>query len=265
MHKDIAKKPGRSSQKRASTFTSQVAVRLAERHVIDYAYQQICSVPKFGSMDNSCTTGATPSGSSFSLHISLEEDRDGNYDYQVQIQGNGSLKTTDLNNSLYPDLIEFLICYFESKESVPTTIACSTEFRDEFGAVHRAHHDYKGNGFWHDWCWASYLKEDSEDEFQNVPAKVLCFLRSVTFADGTHVPDYNHVVLHASQWDVKALSLLTRQWKMVEGNKRLYNGIPYDVVDVSAINGNCFVVPFNDSNDNIMQISEKEVWWSSFE
>jgi hypothetical protein len=229
MHKQMAKYPGRHSQKRHETFTHQAAIRLADRNVVDYAYEMIINHPSNKQLS---PPNQTDRCSRFRLDIDCS-----NSEYEVAIVGFGTLSKEDLSASLYPNLIEFIISYAAEKGDVPNQIMCSSEAKDADGVLYRAHHNYRQSGFWHDWAYVSYANS-STDGFSNVPCKVLGFL-----PNGFGNSNECLVVCHPCEWRSQRLSTLVRSRCLVRPDARFHNAIPYDIVPLSALTGHCLVVP----------------------
>ena len=92
MHKDVAKKSGRVSQKRHATFTLQAASRLADWHIIDLAYNQLVLLPKKKEPAEE-DVAADACGSSYVVGVCLGEDSydEENLRYEVSLAGRGVL------------------------------------------------------------------------------------------------------------------------------------------------------------------------------
>jgi hypothetical protein len=251
MHKDVAKRPGRLSQKRHATFTLQAANRLADSLVLDFAHKHL--VDEVPTNDNNTSHRI---GSSFVLCVSANA----NGFLNVSIVGNGSLSDQDLSRELYPGLVEFVVAYF-SRVSVDTfsNILCCTEYIDESNNIYRAHHCYRLSGFWHDWAWVSYKTEAAEDGFRDVPAKILCFL-----PHGIPGDTRCHVVCHPCNWRSQNVTQLVKSWTLLACHEATTNQIPYDVVPVTALFGHCFVVPDLRDPGTIYQFLDKKQWPDKF-
>jgi hypothetical protein len=255
MHKDIAKKPGRQSQKRHATFTLQAANRLADRHALDLVENLLTPKEPVDENDDDVKRKASPSGSTFLLRVDSLLSNGGDTSYRVTVDGCGVLSSDDLGKHLYPDLIEFIVAYFATTDTVPKVITCRTEYRDEDGITYRAHHQYRGNGIWHDWGWVSYENESNEDGFVDVPAKLLCFL-----PDGVPGNNSCHAVCHPCQWKNEMVSKLIRKWSLVPCSKDSVNKIPFDIVPVSSLFGQCFIVPDLQEDGTVYEVLDKELW-----
>jgi hypothetical protein len=253
MHKDVAKMPGRRSQKRHETFTLQAANRLADRHVIDRLYKEIVETneeKEDGLGEQECKQ--TCSGSSFELEIVEESPNK----YEVSVHGCGVLSSVALEKKLYPNLVEFIVHFFTKFDVMPKKIRCSSEFVDESGNIFRAHHDYRAGGFWHDWGMVSYVDETSQEGFSNVPAKILCFL-----PHGVPGDSMCHVVCHPCQWRKQSVSKLVSKWTLVpSGNGTAGHNIPYDVVPISSLLNHCLIVPDLELPDVVYEVTEKKKW-----
>jgi hypothetical protein len=258
MHKDVAKKPGRQSQKRHATFTLQSANRLADRHVIDRAYQQLVTLPDRNDVD---TNLSSHNGSNFTLEIEVQENMpDKEKSYRARVVGKGVLASQNLRAALYPDLVQYIVCYFSTQYDImPLSIRCCSEVSDDDGTIIRAHHDFRSTGFWHDWAWVSYEDDNAEDGFTNVPAKILCFL-----PDGVPGNDICHVVCHPCQWRKSNVSSLVRKWTLMACDKAITNGIPYNIVPVTALFGHCLVVPDLREPGVVYEVLNKEKWSEMF-
>jgi len=140
-------------------------------------------------------------------------------------------------------------------DKVPKVITCQSEYRDEDNITYHAHHQYRGNGIWHDWGWVSYKNESNEDGFVDVPAKLLCFL-----PDGVPGNSSCHVVCHPCEWKNEMVSKLMRKWSLVQSSKDSVNKIPFDVVPVSSLFGQCFIVPDLQEDGSVYEVFDKDVW-----
>lgn len=261
MHKDVAKKPGRKSQKRHATFTLQAANRLADRHVIDLAHSRFSSSVSTENLDTSTTFSPyVLAGSTFVLDVSTDPaDNTRQTCFQVSIRGMRGLASKALDQLLYPGLVEFIVAHFSTYEGfeMPNTIRCCSEFHDqESGYLFRAHHDYRATGFWHDWVLASYKDDETEEGFSNVPAKLLCFL-----PDGVPGDHGNcYAVCHPCGWASHSVSQLVTKWTLVPCAQSSINGIPYDVIPVSSLFAHCLVLPDLDEPGVVYQVADKNMW-----
>ena len=262
MHKDVAKKPGRVSQKRHATFTMQAASRLADRHIIDLAYNQLVLLPEKKEPAEE-DVAADACGSSYVVGVCLGEDSydEENLRYEVSLAGRGVLSYQNLVELLYPDLVKYVASFFLDHDvAVPANINCCSEFVDESGTIFRVHYDYRATGFWHDWVWVSYTDDDAEEGFTEVPAKTLCFL-----PDGIPGDSRCHAVCHPCQWVKKKISQLVTQWTLVPCSQAsLGNGIPYDVVPVTSLHGHCLVVPDLVEPGVVYAVLDKTEWSEKF-
>jgi hypothetical protein len=252
LHKDVAKKPGRRSQKRHETFNHQCAVRLADRHILDFAYKMLNDDP---TCPKASGEKKAAEGSHFTLLVQETPDT---LHYEVSVVGTRSLSSEDLANKLYPNLVEYIVSYMSEAGDVHNKVRCCSEWIDEHGVLYRGHHNYRGNGFWHDWAWVSYTN-DSEEGFANVPAKILCFL-----PHGFDNMSETLVVCHPSNFRHRSLSLLVTEWQLVAPTSTMYNAIPYDVVPASSLCGHCLIVPDLFQESKIYEIAEKDSWENYF-
>jgi len=254
MHQDVAKKPGRAAQKRHESFTMQAAERLANRHMIDFIYNHLVGHPTPKEKDNHESLMA----SKFVISITTTPDSD---DIDCKVTGLGALSSTKLKRVVYPGLLEFIVSYFSLHypNNTPKNIICSSEAVDEDGNIYRAHHDYRGTGFWHDWAMASFLKEGKQNEFSDVPVKILCFLPEGTPSDGSV-----HVVCHACKWRCTRVTAIVNQWKLVPENEASVNGIPYDIIPISALTSHCLIVPDTDEPGSVLEVIQKNDWAGKF-
>jgi hypothetical protein len=254
MHKEIAKKPGRKSQKNHATFTKQAASRLAQRYIIDIAHNRL--VPE--NETQKCSKSRL--GSSFTLNIALSSQQRPP-SYNVSVSSFSGVVGKDLCRDLYPDLAEFIVSFFAQFKKMPTSILCCSEALDETGNLYRAHHDYRGSGFWNDWAWVSYSRENVEGGFTNVPAKLLCFL-----PHGLPGNEDCHVVCHPCKWPERnnKVSSLVSKWKLVPPSEATYNKIPYDIVPVSSIFSHCLIVPDLEVAGVVYEILEQDKWSTKF-
>ena len=135
------------------------------------------------------------------------------------------------------------------------TVMCVSEYCDDDHTIYRAHHDYRGNGVWHDWAWVSYQKDNAAEGYANVPAKILCFLPN-------GVPDDEdcHAVVHACKWQKKRETNLVAKWTMVPPAEATYNDIPYDVVPVTSLMGHCLVIPDLMEQGIVYEVLDKDKW-----
>ena len=258
MHKDIAKKPGRKTQKQHATFTLQAANRLADRHVIDVAYKYLVEMPDEQKLPSTPKGSTLGSGSTFVLHVTEHCINGNEYSYDVSVCGKGVLASEKLENKLYPGLIEFLVAYFSKFDEVPTTIRCCSEYTDDSGNSFRGHHDYRASGFWHDWALTSYV-DDSDEGFSNVPSKILCFL-----PDGIPGDNQCYVVCHPCKWGKKKISQLAHSWELSPCSEATVNGIPYDIVPASSLHCHCLVVPDLEEAGTVYEIADKSKWAELF-
>jgi hypothetical protein len=238
MHIDIAKKPGRRSQKRHASFIVQSANRLVDRQILDLAYSIFLGKEEETKKTKNKAEGPEAGGSKYVLKVTV--DNNGLHPkYEVKIHGYGSLFYVDLPNLIYPRLVEFIVSFFSHHEApMPTNITCLSEYTDDERNIYRAHPSYRSNGSWNDWVWVSYMKDGREEEYASVPAKILCFL-----PHGIPGDDSIHAVVHPCQWQKKTVSRLVNKWKLLPDSKASYNGIPYDIVPVSSFDGHCLVIP----------------------
>jgi len=256
MHKDVAKKPGRSSQKRHATFTLQAAQRLADRHVIDQAYQDLVASHQMTVDQPINSSTSAREGSAFILEITKDDDF-----YKVSTLGLGVMSSLDLDDRLYPDLVQYIVCYLSDEcENMPRHVRCCSEIVDDDGNLFRAHPNYRGTGFWHDWAHVSYQVEDAQAGFTNVPAKILCFL-----PDGMCGEGKCYAVIHPCQWTNRKVSQLVTKWTLVPCSEASHRcGIPYDIVPVSALVSHCLVVPDLDTPGVIYEVADKAMWPTFF-
>ena len=254
MHKDVAKKPGRAAQKRHSTFTLQAACRLSDRHVVDFAYQHF--VPSSTQSKPTSSKGAC-AGSSFVLQITQNSE----FSYSVTITGDGALASQEqLEQHLYPDLVRYTVGHFCQKyPTLVTSITCRSEYTDESGILYRAHHNYRSSGTWHDWAWVSFVNENNEEGFSNVPAKILCFL-----PNGVPGNANCHVVIHPCHFRSKKETSLITKWNLVSCVEASIMHIPYDIVPVSSLFGHCFVVPDLAEPGVVYEILDRQQWADKF-
>jgi len=103
-------------------------------------------------------------------------------------------------------------------------------------------------------------EDDSDEGFTNVPGKILCFVK-VTHDDGT---SDILVVCHPCQWQKKNISGLLREWMLVTCDKRMNNGIPYDIVPFTSLCGHCLMVPDLDSIGIWNEVIDKREWADKF-
>jgi hypothetical protein len=142
-------------------------------------------------------------------------------------------------------------------------VCCSTEIVDEYGVIYRAHPFYRGSGYWHDWAWVSYEDEDSEDGYSDVPAKILCFLPE-GFGEGDEEEREPLLVCHPCRWEQTNLSPLVRKWQLMTVPQRLNEGIPYDIVPVSALCGDCLIVPDLVQEGVVYEVADTNKWANLF-
>ena len=251
MHKDVAKKPGRQSQKHHSTFTLQAANRLADRYVIDVSYNKMI----FTNESPTNKTSSKSIGSSFILNIQLDAEASR---YKVIVNGCGALSSQDLSKELYPSMVEYIVFYFSRFETMPSQIKCCTEFTDEDDTLYRAHHNFRGVGCWHDWAMAAYAN-DSEQGFSNVPVKLLCFLPN-------GIPGNNecHAVCHACQWLEKRETSLLTKWNLVPCVNAIANGIPYDIVPASSLVCLTLIIPDTCLPGIVYKVLPSNEWYDKF-
>ena len=131
MHKEVAKQPGRRSQKRHETFSYQAAKRLTEKHVLDLALNQLEKQPPTTSEEPAKSSSA---GSQFVLICKLQANHNTLQPpvYNVSIKGLGLLANDKLlDKKLYPDLIQFIVVYLSGlNHKFESPILCCTEIVD---------------------------------------------------------------------------------------------------------------------------------------
>jgi len=124
MHKDMAKKPSRVSQKCHATFTMQAASCLADQHIIDLAHNQLVLLPEKKEPAEE-DVAADACGSSYILGVCLAEDGhdEENPCYKVLVAGRGVLAYQNLFELLYPDLVKYVVSFFlDNDVAVPANI-----------------------------------------------------------------------------------------------------------------------------------------------
>ena len=267
MHKEVAKQPGRRSQKRHETFSYQAAKCLAEKHVLDLALNQLEKQPPTTSEEPAKSSSA---GSQFVLICKLQANQNTLQPpvYNVSIKGLGLLANDKLlDKKLYPDLIQFIVVYLSSQDfKFDSPIHCCTEILDDSNTRYRAHHSYQSGWFWYDWAWVSYKTENDEEGFSDVPAKLLCVLPKGVKNLNKEQPDSAEplVVCHPCMWQSQKVSSIVTKWSLVPCDAKQNNGIPYDIVPLSALTGHCLVVPDLMLPGVIYVVSEKKEWNTHF-
>ena len=132
--------------------------------------------------------------------------------------------------------------------------------KEHITAIELAHFDMTGHG--------SSTLMIAKRGYSNVPAKLLTFL-----PDGYNKkkpsnedPDCKepHVVCHPCTWESSKVSSIAKKWNLVKGSAKQNNGIPYDIVPLSAVMGHCLVIPDLVLPDVIYVISEKGEWHEHF-
>lgn len=263
MHIEIAKKTGRKSQKSHKTFTMQAANRLADRHIIDFAYKYLVEIPDAEKAKSSiATASSSPSvGSTFVLNVVADNSLNANVTHlEVSICGKGALAHTNLEPRLYPDLVEYIVRYFaEHCDEMPESIRCCSEYIDEEGFVFRAHHEYRSSGFWHDWAMTSYTDNNSEKGFTNVPSKILCFL-----PDGLPDDSQCYVVCHPCRWTKIQVTELVTKWELQPVAEATLGKIPYDIVPASSLHSHCLVIPDLEEPGTVYEVTDKSNWADLF-
>ena len=257
LHKDIAKKPGRRTQKRHESFTLQAASRLADTHVIEYAHRALVSCRNVEE-EARRGSGIVVQCQASLFDILLEEHDDV---LHVSVSGHGSFSSSvDLLGDLYPDLVEFIVLSANERcDTLPKIIHCSTEMRDkENGDNYRAHPNYRSVGFWHDWAWVSWVDDTAEDGYCCYPAKILCFL-PFGLEDDTPL-----VVIHSCGYECESLSLIVREWFLVSTNGPKEPKIPYSIVPLSSLCGHCLVVPDLSNPFRVFEIEDPGNWYTFF-
>jgi hypothetical protein len=254
MHQDVAKKPGRSSQKRHATFTKQAAERLADSLLIEHAYNHIVVLPNLEETD----PVAIPKASKFVIDIATNPE---NFQYECKVNGLGVLSRFDLQSRLMPGLVEFIVAFHAQyySDRVPRQILCSSEAADEDGNVYRAHQNYRGGGFWHDWAMASFLKNEETEEFADVPVKILSFLPL-----GLPGNETVHVVCHPCKWRCLRPTPILNEWKLVPETEATMRGIPYDIIPISALTSHCLILPDVDDPGVVFEVISKAEWADKF-
>jgi hypothetical protein len=276
MHKDMAKRPGRMSQKNHSTFNLQAARRLADSIVVDAAAtkmgigtDQSTDLLVDESVSNDSPNGPQLQPSQFNLFVKVSyPPRSRNAHYDVKVSGHGQLwHVSNLHDKLYPDLIPYLLTYYSQQFPDVTSfqLCCCSEAQDESGVKYRAHHDYRSGGIWYDWAWISYCKDNSPDGFTNVPGKLICFISR--FDSETRVDDTMYAVCHPCQWSSKQVTSLTKRWTLQPPRKDGNAGggtIPYDVVPMHSLAGHVLIVPDLRVPNCVFEILPRERWAEKF-
>jgi len=130
LHKDIAKKPGRQSQKRHKTFTQQAAQRLSERQMISRAYNIIHNETNNNnakvSADSYLNIQQPKKGSSFFIKFIPMVDDEGKVFIHTYVIGLGLLQhIQNLQDMLPKWLVEFILLQIDRKYlNSPFTIEC---------------------------------------------------------------------------------------------------------------------------------------------
>jgi hypothetical protein len=266
MHKDIAKKPGRLSQKRHKTFTIQASSRLTERYLIDKSYNTLID-NQHGTPSKAKTTGEKANkvsgtgGSCFYIKFSPIIDGNGNVFIQSFIEGlNAIANSSNIIQQLPKDLVEFILLKID-KEYLrqPITVICRTEYVDDDNNMYRSHFNYRSEGSWYDWAMVRFLHDRIADKYSNVPAKLLCFL-----PHGLPGNFDFQVVCHPCQWKhVKVTNLITR-WTKHASIQTINKGIPYELVPVKALCGHCLIIPDLIIPGAVYHMSKKEIWGQKF-
>jgi hypothetical protein len=170
----------------------------------------------------------------------------------TSVAGDGKLNVSNLSDLLYPDMVTFVALYCSEYQETGV-VQCCTEVVAHDGVSYHSHPNYQQNFYWHDWAWVKFVDKDKEDV---VPSKLLCFLPHGI----PGVSSECHVVCHPCQWKTKKESLLVDSWTLMPCNKQVNNGIPYEMVPLSSIDGHCMVVSDRSIPGRIVNIKSRSEW-----
>jgi hypothetical protein len=264
LHKDIAKKPGRQSQKRHKTFTQQAAQRLSERQMISRAYNIIQNETNNNntkvSADSNLNIQQLKKGSSFHIKCIPMVDDEGKTFIQTHVIGSGLLQHVhNLQDMLPKHLIKFILLQIDRKYlKSPFTIECRTEYMDNDENLFRCHFNYRSEGFWYDWAMVTFINSHTTTE-GNVPAKLLCFLPNGIPGNSEYL-----VVCHPCQWRKEKVTHLIRRWTKHASVPSINKGIPYEMVSVKSLCRHCFVIPDLRTPGAVYEVLDKHLWSNKF-
>jgi hypothetical protein len=259
MHKDFAKQPGRKSQKRNETFDQQAASRLAQRYIIDTSMNVIQKSMSYATEStNMSDTMKVASASHFFVNFQIvaTSGRHGKKQVKVTTSGEGSLKLFASFNSIYPDLVEFIAYKFSLNQN-DGVVRCVTEYATDSNILYRCHPNYQRGGYWHDWAWVRFADKTKEGL---VPAKLLTFI-----PDGIPgIDEECHVICHPCQWKSKFVTNLLDQWILEPCKEQINNGIPYEIVPISALSGHCLIIPDLEVAGRVLNVKPIKEWATLF-
>ncbi|MGH3054650.1 MAG: hypothetical protein ACRDL7_06690, partial [Gaiellaceae bacterium] len=279
MHKDIAKKPGRLAQKRHETFVTQSAQQLAERHLLDFAHRQLLPneyESEEAVEETARPTNSTAGGSKFALYLKYHIlGPRSNTNITFRVSGVGAFHHIEQWDMLYPDLIQFIadkLMEFENYPQRPSeehNINCATEYVDAHGVWYRCHPNFRQEGAWNDWAMISYEKPDSAVGFVDVPAKLLCFIIGGFFPEAGDNTVY--AICHPCDFYISSgvpKDQLFKRWNMTKWELNISTmstlPCPYEIVNCSAINGKCFMVPDMEDGGVVYEVLPKDRWADMF-
>jgi hypothetical protein len=260
MHKVIAKQPGRRSQKRIDSFDYQCALRLAQHYVINKAFEIVSKSHEKHIQAETLNTEkqrkACPSTFMTTYHNqSKANKKSGGGTITASVYGTKSLNLKNLNDCVYPNLVEFIAYHF-AKFNNDGTVICLTEAIGEDHVVYRCHPNYQKGGFWHDWAWVKF--EDNKNSGY-VPAKLLAFI-----PEGIPGSTECHAVCHPCQWKSKKVSSLLECWILEPCDKQINNGIPYEMVPLTSLSGHCLAIPDLSEPGHIYTVLPRKEWANLF-
>ena len=260
MHKQIAKQPGRRSQKRHNVFDQQCASRLAQHLVLDKANQIIVDnhIALHQTQDIHMETPRYARPSMFMVSYKKTtnvRDKKEKEKIMASVYGTNSLNLESLNDCVYPNLVEFIAIYF-TMHHTEGVVKCLTEALGEDQVIYRCHPNYQKGGFWHDWAWVKF-EDDKNSGY--VPAKLLAFL-----PDGVPGSTECHAVCHPCQWKSKKKSNLLECWILQPCNKHFNNGIPYEMVPLTSLGGHCLAIPDLAEPGHIYTVLPRDEWGNLF-
>ncbi len=245
-HKILAKKPGRLSQKRHAVFDKQVAQRLADSYIINFAHSRMSATVAPASQTSNSTKHVL-GGSKFDVEVTLNESDDV-YNYNVVWHTKMSQKQVceiDSCNSHLPyseDLIAFIAEEFNQEGS----LLCYTEYSPAHApdVLYRAHPNYRSGGSWYDWAYIQFEigtnEETSLNDVVEVPGQLMCFfVKDTVDDDGTTKSEFM-AVIHSCKYVNKRKSIITHEWEL-EFKGALKDTAVYRIIPVDTINRHCFM------------------------
>jgi hypothetical protein len=240
-HKVLAKKPGRLSQKRHAVFDKQVAQRLADSYVIDYAYRRMFHTDPAANKTSN-TTKHVLGGTKFEIEVTLDEVQE-QYCFNVIWHTKASHDSAGSNLLISDDIIAHIGEAYNQEGS----IFCYTEYSPPHAPniLYRAHPNYRSGGSWYDWAFVQYEFGNGEvattvTDVIEVPGRLLCFFSEETVDDdGTHSEVM--AVIQSCKYENRRTSIISHQWEL-EFKGALKDQAVYRIIPVDTINQHCLMI-----------------------